>query len=180
MLSRDDSRCTKRESDDGDQLQRGPFSPRHHSHGRALVCSLPFELSACRRADGGAWGPDRPRDDPALGREIQSPVRRGVSSPETPGEGGLEDGRDLYQRQRSYLYRAVDKTGQTIDFLLTEQRDEEAALRFLKKAIRRHGVPEKITIDGSAANEAAIKRYNAEHGTTIAIRKIKYLNNIVE
>ncbi len=78
------------------------------------------------------------------------------------------------------LYRAVDKQGQTIDFLLTEHRDEEAALRFLKKVIRRHGVPEKITIDGSAANEAAIKRYNAEHGTAIVIRKTKYLNNIVE
>src|SRR2546426_9354522 len=78
------------------------------------------------------------------------------------------------------LYRAVDKTGQTIDFLLTEQRDEEAALRFLKKAIRRHGVPEKITIDGSAANEAAIKSYNAEHGTAIDIRQITYLNNMVE
>lgn len=79
-----------------------------------------------------------------------------------------------------YLYRAVDKTGPTIDFLLTEHRDEDAALRFLKKAIRRHGVPEKITIDGSAANDAAIKSSNAEHGTAIAIRKIKYLNNIVE
>ena len=44
-------------------------------------------------------------------------------------EGGL----------RGYSYRAVDKTGQTIDFLLTEQRDKEAALRFLKKAIRRNG-----------------------------------------
>jgi putative transposase len=82
--------------------------------------------------------------------------------------------------QWHYLYRAVDKTGQTIDFLLTEARDEQAAKRFLTKAIRRHGVPEKITIDGSAANEAAIKSYNAEHGTAIAIRKIKYLNNIVE
>ena len=79
-----------------------------------------------------------------------------------------------------YLYRAVDKTGQTIDFLLTEQRDERAAKRFLTKAIRRHGVPEKITIDGSAANEAAIKSHNEEHGTAIAIRQIKYLNNIVE
>jgi transposase-like protein len=78
------------------------------------------------------------------------------------------------------LYRAVDKTGQTIDFLLTAQRDEPAAKRFLTKAIRRHGAPEKITIDGSAANEAAIKRYNEEHGTAIEIRKIKYLNNIVE
>jgi putative transposase len=82
--------------------------------------------------------------------------------------------------QWRYLYRAVDTHGQTIDFLLTEERDERAAKRFLTKAIRRHGVPEKITIDGSAANEAAIKSYNAEHGTTIAIRQIKYLNNIVE
>jgi len=74
----------------------------------------------------------------------------------------------------------MDKTGQTMDFLLTEHRDEAAALRFLKKAIRRHGVPEKITIDGSAANEAAIKSYNEEHGTAIVIRPVKYLNNIVE
>ena len=79
-----------------------------------------------------------------------------------------------------YLYRAVDKHGQTIDFLLAEHRDQEAALRFLKKAIRRHGVPEKITIDGSDANEAAIKRYNEAHGTAIEIRQIKYLNNMLE
>jgi putative transposase len=79
-----------------------------------------------------------------------------------------------------YLYRAVDKHGQTIDFLLTEHRDTEAALRFLKKAIRRNGLPETITIDGSDANEAAIKRYNEEHGTAIAIRQVKYLNNVVE
>jgi transposase-like protein len=79
-----------------------------------------------------------------------------------------------------YLYRAVDKTGQTIDFLLTKHRDERAAKRFLTKAIRRHGIPEKITIDGSAANEAAIKNSNEEHGTHIIIRQVKYLNNIVE
>ena len=79
-----------------------------------------------------------------------------------------------------YLYRAVDKCGQTIDFLLTEQRDERAAMRFLTKAIRRHGVPEKITIDGSEANAAAIKHYNEEYGTTILIRQVKYLNNMVE
>jgi putative transposase len=65
-----------------------------------------------------------------------------------------------------YLSRAVDKHGQTIDFLLTEQRDQEAALRFLKKAIRRHGVPEKITIDGSAANKAAITSYNGNRSAS--------------
>jgi transposase-like protein len=82
--------------------------------------------------------------------------------------------------QWRYLYRAVDKTGQTIDFLLTEERDEQAATRFLTKAIRRHGVPETITMDGSEANAAAIRGYNAEHGTAIIIRQVKYLNNILE
>jgi putative transposase len=82
--------------------------------------------------------------------------------------------------QWRYLYRAVDKNGQTIDFLLTEQRDEQAAARFLTKAIRRHGVPDKITIDGSEANAAAIRGYNEEHGTAILIRQVKYLNNRVE
>jgi putative transposase len=79
-----------------------------------------------------------------------------------------------------YLYRAVDKTGQTIDFLLTEHRDTEAALRFLRQAIGRHGVPETITIDGSEVNEAAIKRYNEAYGTHIIIRQVKYLNNVIE
>jgi putative transposase len=79
-----------------------------------------------------------------------------------------------------YLYRAVDKYGQTIDFLLTERRDERAALHFLTKAIRRHGVPEKITIDGSEANAAAIRSDNEAHGTAIEIRQVKYLNNLVE
>jgi putative transposase len=71
-----------------------------------------------------------------------------------------------------YLYRGVDKAGQTIDFLLTAQRDRHAAKRFLTKTIRRHrhGVPEKITIDGSEANAAAIRSYNEARGTAIVIR----------
>jgi putative transposase len=79
-----------------------------------------------------------------------------------------------------YLYRSVDKHGQTIDFLLTKHRDERAATRFLTKAIRRHGSPAKVIIDGSEANAAATRSYNQEHGTTIVIRQVKYLNNIVE
>ena len=74
----------------------------------------------------------------------------------------------------------MDRQGQTIAFLLTEHQDAEAALRFLTHAIRRHGVPETITIDGSEANAAAIRRYNEAHGTAIEIRQIKYLNNLVE
>jgi putative transposase len=56
-----------------------------------------------------------------------------------------------------YLYRAVDKAGATVDFLLTAKRDRKAALRFLRKAIKWNGTPEKITIDKSGANTARLK-----------------------
>jgi putative transposase len=79
-----------------------------------------------------------------------------------------------------YRYRAIDNHGHTMDFLLTEHWDKEAALRFLTQAIRRHGLPETITIEGSDANAAALKRYNQEHGTAITIRQVQYLNNVVE
>src|SRR5919109_611467 len=80
----------------------------------------------------------------------------------------------------AYLYRAVDKDGHTIDFLLTPTRDRDAAEAFLHKAIRNQGLPEKITIDKSGANTAAITRYNKTHKTAIVIRHSKYLNNLVE
>jgi len=80
----------------------------------------------------------------------------------------------------AYLYRAVDTEGQTIDFLLTLQRDRAAAEAFLHQAIRNQGLPEKITIDQSGSNTAAITHYNKIHQTSIAIRQCKYLNNIVE
>jgi putative transposase len=79
-----------------------------------------------------------------------------------------------------YLYRAVDKAGATVDFLLTAKRDRKAALRFLRKAIGHNGAPEKITIDKSGANTAAIESYNKDHKAGIEIRQVKYLNNIVE
>jgi len=79
-----------------------------------------------------------------------------------------------------YLYRAVDKEGKTIDFLLTKKRDKKAAKRFLIKAINHNGFPEKITIDGSASNKAAIEEFNNDNDTAIEIRQVKYLNNIVE
>ena len=79
-----------------------------------------------------------------------------------------------------YLYRAVDKAGATVDFLLTARRDRQAALRFLRKAAGRHGVPRKVTIDKSGANTAAIDSYNTEHDAEIEIRLAKFLNNVFE
>ena len=79
-----------------------------------------------------------------------------------------------------YLYRAVDKDGDTVEFLLTARRDTKAALRFLRHAIRNNGTPEKIKIDKSGSNNAAIEAFNTELGTSIEIRQCKYLNNIIE
>src|ERR1700709_2424681 len=89
---------------------------------------------------------------------------------------------ETYVRVRGtwkYLYRAIDKTG-AVDFLLTAKRDCKAALRFLRKAIKWNGTPEKITIDKSGANTAAIESHNAETEAGLEIRQVKYLNNIVE
>ena len=81
-----------------------------------------------------------------------------------------------------YLYRAVDKSGETIDFMLSEKRDEAAARAFFTKAINASGKPEKVTIDKSGANNAALKSLNTslEKENKIEIRQIKYLNNVVE
>lgn len=84
--------------------------------------------------------------------------------------------------QWKYLYRAVDSSGQTIDFLLTAKRDAAAALRFFRKAIRQHGEPEVVTIDKSGANTAALATLNTgkPDEETITVRQSKYLNNLVE
>ena len=79
-----------------------------------------------------------------------------------------------------YLYRAVDREGDTVDFLLTAKRDMAAARRFLERAINLHGLPEKITIDKSGANTAAIESVKADACVNILMRQCKYLNNIVE
>ena len=82
--------------------------------------------------------------------------------------------------QWKYLYRAVDRLGQTVDFLLTAHRDIAAARRFFERAIDQHDVPEKITIDKSGANTAAVQGLINDSGASIELRQSKYLNNLVE
>ncbi|MGF6297582.1 transposase-like protein [Paraburkholderia sp. WC7.3g] len=53
--------------------------------------------------------------------------------------------------QWKYLYRAVDKAGQTIDFLFRAKRDKVAARRFFEKSIAQNGVPETVTIEKSGS-----------------------------
>ncbi|QVQ38661.1 IS6 family transposase (plasmid) [Pseudochrobactrum algeriensis] len=85
----------------------------------------------------------------------------------------------------TYLYRAVDRDGQTLDFMLSERRNLSAARRFLKKAIASNSVPNKIVIDKSGANLAGAQAINnilkiTDTDKLIEILQVKYLNNILE
>ena len=84
-----------------------------------------------------------------------------------------------------YHYRAVDRDGQTLDFMLSERRDKPAARRFFLRAIGNNGIPDRIVIDKSGANLAGLEAVNVilkftGTGQTIKILQVKYLNNILE
>jgi putative transposase len=81
-----------------------------------------------------------------------------------------------------YLYRAVDKEGNTIDFLLRAKRDAIAAKSFFIKAFKENGRPDKVTVDKSGSNKAALNYFNKDVSKEeeIEIRQVKYLNNIIE
>jgi len=87
--------------------------------------------------------------------------------------------------QWMYLYRAVDRDGKTLDFMLSERRDTAAATLFFAKALSNNGIPLRIVIDKSGANGAGIKEVNKilkRFGcpTKISTVRSKYLNNIIE
>ena len=82
--------------------------------------------------------------------------------------------------QWKYLYRAVDKAGNTVDFLLRAHRDKAAAQSFFEQAVEWSGTPEKVTIDKSSSNVAALEAMNAGRRKLIIVRQVKYLNNIIE
>ncbi len=59
-----------------------------------------------------------------------------------------------------YLHRAVDRDGQTLDFMLSEKRDTKSAKKFFANALCDNGIPKRITIDKSRSNAAGIKEVN--------------------
>ncbi len=89
----------------------------------------------------------------------------------------------------TYLYRAIDNAGNTVEFLYSDKRDKRTAKRFFKQAIQRNGRPECVTLDRYQANHAALVALDNEHrlkterGTPlkpIAIETGRYKNNRIE
>jgi transposase-like protein len=91
--------------------------------------------------------------------------------------------------QWRYLYRAIDSHGGTVEFWFRERRNLAAAKQFLSKALKRHGQPERVVIDGSQTNLEAILSCNMTNRLQdrsrrklkpIRIRQSAYLNNRIE
>jgi putative transposase len=91
--------------------------------------------------------------------------------------------------QWRYLYRAIDSNGDTVEFWFSERRNLSAAKRFLRKALKRHGRPERIVVDGSQTNREAIVSCDTTDRLQdrsrrklkpIRIRQSAYLNNRIE
>jgi transposase-like protein len=85
--------------------------------------------------------------------------------------------------QWAYLYWAVDSSGKTVDFRLSPRRNVASAKAFFRKAIRVQGrSPEKITLDGYAASDRAVRELQ-QHGKLADLKELpssKYLNNLIE
>lgn len=75
-----------------------------------------------------------------------------------------------------YLWRAVDHEGEILESFVTKTRGRKAALAFMKKALKRHGIPEAITTDGLASYKAAMR----ELGNTQKQEIDRWANNRVE
>jgi transposase-like protein len=83
----------------------------------------------------------------------------------------------------TYLYRAVDSDGKTVDFLLRTHRDVAAAKAFFRRAFKIQGrLPRAITLDGYQASHRAVREVLGEHqrGKRTVLRSSKYLNNLIE
>jgi len=89
----------------------------------------------------------------------------------------------------AYLYLAIDSNGDTVEFWFSERRNLAAAKRFLSKALKRHGWPERIVIDGSQTNREAIlacdtvdrlQNKSRRDLKPIRIRQRAYLSNRIE
>src|SRR5436190_23606697 len=122
----------------------------------------------------------------AVGAGLCPRTEQALPPPSEGDQQKLPHRRDVYkgEGEDKYLYRAVDSTGQTIEFLLTAKRDAAGAKRFFRKALSSLGnpVPRVINVDKNPAYPAAVEALKAEGSLPrrVQLRQCKYLNNVVE
>jgi len=161
-------------------VPRAPFRGSNHHPVRSLVLALFAELSGFAGTHGGAWPHHTTvwrwvqRYAPVLNQRIRRERRK-------PNRSWRVD--ETYVRVAGnwvYLYRAVDKLGQTVDFLLTAHRDVMAAGGPFERTIGLHDARAEIAIDKSGANTADRCGIVADSGAPFELRQSKHLYNMVE
>ena len=169
-------------------LQGTPLWGRNRTLGGALVLPLRHKLSRSRADDGRARRVGRSLDHLQVGPEVCARDRKRLRWHWRRPHSGSWRVDETYVKvggKWSYLYRAVDKLGNTIDFYLSSTRNTTAAKRFLAKALselKDWEQPEIINTDKAPTYAAALAELKAQGKCPqdTQHRQVKYLNNIVE
>ena len=159
---------------------------RDHPPLRAPVFTLHPQLSRPQGNDGGTRSLDRSYNDLPVGLAPRHGLEKRCRPHLRPtNDSYLVD--ETYMKIKGkwpYLYRVVDSTGQTIDFILSARRDASAAKRFFRKMLKAasHSSPRVINVDKNRAYPLAVEQLK-EEGTLpnrTQLRQSKYLNNLIE
>jgi len=147
-------------------FQRPPFRPGDHHPLRPLVSEVQTQLSRSGGNDGRARNFPGPYDDHALDSALRPEFeKRWDRFACRAGPSWRVDETYVKIKGRwTYLYRAVDKEGKTVDFLLRAKRDVVAAKAFFRRAFKSQGrLPRAITLDGYQASHRAAREVLDEH-----------------
>ena len=119
--------------------------------GRSKICSTnAASISAMKRfAPGGTGSVQGSRRRSASGAFIIDHFH--------PGDGVLDEVFVRINGELRYLWRAVDHEGEVLESFVTKRRDRKAALRFMRKAMKRYGRPEVVVTDRLRSYRAAMK-----------------------
>ena len=125
-----------------------------------VVFGLQAEFTRLGGDDGRAWHRTGAHNDSAVGAAVRSGIREARWSRYARTVGGSWRCDETYIKVNgrwTYLYRAVDKQGRTVDFRLSERRDVAAAKAFFRQAMKHNGTPRIITLDAYAASHRAVR-----------------------
>jgi transposase-like protein len=153
-----------------------------------MVSTIQSQLSGNDRDCPGAGCPGGTVHDITLGSGVFRSVQSALAALERPlGRSWRCD--ETYLKVGGvwmYLYRAVDELGRTVASHLSRTRDKKAAKAFFRKALKQHGEPRTITLDGFEPSHSAPRimgmrnEFNFCWEDPVKIRCCQYLDNLIE